>query len=84
MIGWYVSGRLHKKLLTVVASSEGSWRVRDGVRETAFFFFFVVLNIAPSVCVTNLKERQRNEGREGREGGREGILRGGKVRACPT
>lgn len=71
MIGWYVSGRVHKKPSTVLVSSEGSWKVRDGVRETAFFFFFlVVLNSAPSVCISNLKERERRGVKEGGKGGR--------------
>lgn len=61
MTGWYVSGRVHKKPLTVVVSREASWRVRVGVTETAFLGGGMVLNITPSVCIPDLKARQTEE-----------------------
>lgn len=40
MIEWFVSGKVHKKPLTMSVPSEGSLGAKDEMRETAFFFFF--------------------------------------------
>lgn len=64
MTRWYASGRVQKPL-TVGAPSEGNWGTRDGVREMAFFFF-LVLNTAPPVCVTNFKKKENLDRRRGR------------------